>query len=94
MNKYVKAYHFFTKNINKIDTQSRADAYIRVVDPYLFFTDPDQDPDPVDPDGGRYGSGYGSGSGSTTLAYIRKKSKKPKNPKYQKTQKNNWAGFF
>jgi hypothetical protein len=29
MNKYVKAYHFFTKNRNKIDTQSRADAYIR-----------------------------------------------------------------
>ena len=36
--------------------------YIRVVDPYSFFTDPD--PDPVDPDGGQYGSGYGSGSGS------------------------------
>ena len=32
----------------------------RVVDPYSFFTDPD--PDPVDPDGGQYGSGYGSGS--------------------------------
>jgi hypothetical protein len=25
------------------------------VDPYSFFTDPD--PDPVDPDGGQYGSG-------------------------------------
>ena len=31
-----------------------------VSDPYSFFTDPD--PDPVDPDGGQYGSGYGSGS--------------------------------
>ncbi len=31
-----------------------------VSDPYSFFTDPD----PVDPDGGQYGSGYGSGSGS------------------------------
>ncbi len=29
-----------------------------VSDPYSFFTDPD----PVDPDGGQYGSGYGSGS--------------------------------
>ncbi len=27
----------------------------RVSDPYSFFTDPD--PDPVDPDGGQYGSG-------------------------------------
>jgi hypothetical protein len=35
-------------------------ALTRVVDPYSFFTDPD--PDPVDPDGGQYGSGYGSGS--------------------------------
>ncbi len=26
-----------------------------VSDPYSFFTDPD--PDPVDPDGGQYGSG-------------------------------------
>ena len=34
--------------------------FFRVVDPYSFFTDPD--PDPVDPDGGQYGSGYGSGS--------------------------------
>jgi hypothetical protein len=33
-----------------------------VSDPYSFFTDPD--PDPVDPDGGQYGSGYASGSGS------------------------------
>jgi hypothetical protein len=33
-----------------------------VSDPYSFFTDPD--PNPVDPDGGQYGSGYGSGSGS------------------------------
>jgi hypothetical protein len=33
---------------------------IRVSDPYSFFTDPD--PDPLDPDGGQYGSGYGSGS--------------------------------
>jgi hypothetical protein len=31
-----------------------------VSDPYSFFTDPD----PVDPDGGQYGSGYGYGSGS------------------------------
>ncbi len=28
----------------------------RVSDPYSFFTDPD----PVDPDGGQYGSGSGS----------------------------------
>jgi len=35
---------------------------VRVVDPYSFFTDPD----PVDPDGGQYGSGYGYGSGSNT----------------------------
>jgi hypothetical protein len=39
--------YFFTK----------ADILIRSVsDPYSFFTDPD--PDPVDPDGGQYGSGY------------------------------------
>ncbi len=31
-----------------------------VPEPYSFFTDPD----PVDPDGGQYGSGYESGSGS------------------------------
>jgi hypothetical protein len=34
-----------------------------VSDPYSFFPDPD----PVDPDGGQYGSGYGYGSGSRAL---------------------------
>ena len=34
-----------------------------VSDPYSFFTDPD----PVDPDGGQYGSGYGSGSNTDPI---------------------------
>jgi hypothetical protein len=32
-----------------------------VSDPYSFFTDPD--PDPVDPDGGQYGSGSNTDPG-------------------------------
>ncbi len=51
--KEVGGYDFFNDMVSIWDSS-------RVSDPYSFFTDPD--PDPVDPDGGQYGSGYGSGS--------------------------------
>ncbi len=48
--RYVSINHFFT---NKGYQPSSSIMLLRVSDPYSFFTDPD----PVDPEGGQYGSG-------------------------------------
>jgi hypothetical protein len=82
MNKYVKAYHFFTKNRNKIDTQSRADAYIRKKSkkPCFFSV---------------FKSILETEQKPKTSLLGKKTPKNPKNSKNQKKiKKTHWAGFF